>query len=80
MKQVKEFREKFGYKQEEIAKFLGMSAANYCKKESGSINFSLREAKILSELFEATMDEIFFTNKVSKNDTLLNVSQIEPDL
>jgi len=69
MKQIRDFREKAGYKQEEVAKFLKMSAANYSKKESGNIKFSLQEAKDLSDLFGTTVDELFFTEKVSKLET-----------
>ena len=69
MNQVRKFREALGYKQEEVSKFLGMSPANYSKKEAGSVRFSIQEAQGLSRLFNETIDNIFFADEVSKNDT-----------
>lgn len=69
MGKVKELRELLGKKQEFMADFLGISVPNYCKKESGSVKWSLEEAGKLSDFFGKTIEDIFFENKVSKNDT-----------
>ena len=66
MNQVRALREAADFKQEEIAERLGMSPANYSKKEAGSVKFSLPEAKMLADLFETSIEAIFFNEKVSK--------------
>ena len=38
----------------------------YYKKESGTLRFSLIEAKILSEFFDMTIEELFFNKNESK--------------
>lgn len=70
MSKVKELREEMGLKQEIIAELLDISPANYCKKENGTIKYSLLEAKKIADYFNKTIEEIFFANEVSKNDTL----------
>ena len=42
-----------------VAKKLGMHYNTYCKKESGKLDFSLKEAKLLAKLFDTTLDELF---------------------
>ena len=70
MERLRNLREESNLNQEFMAKFLNISSANYCKKESGSIKFSLQEAKKIADFFNKTIEEIFFADKVSKNDTL----------
>lgn len=60
MLNIRELREKKGIKQEELASYLGMSVANYSKKETGQIRFSLIEAKKLSIYFGLSIEKIFF--------------------
>ena len=69
MNRLKEFREKAGKRQNEIAAIINVSLPNYCKKENGDIRVSLLEAKVLSEYFNASIDDIFFDNKASKKET-----------
>lgn len=69
MGRVRELREAMGKKQDFMADLLGISVPNYCKKESGSVKWSLDEARKLANYFGETVENIFFTNKVSKNDT-----------
>jgi len=57
---VKELREAKGLKQEDMAKIIGVSAPNYCKKEKGDIKFSLNEAKIIANEFGKQIEEISF--------------------
>lgn len=51
-------REK-GDTQKEIAKKLSISPQRYQLKESGKANFTLPEAKILSDMYEISIDELF---------------------
>lgn len=51
-------REK-GDTQKAIAKKLSISPQRYQLKESGKANFTLPEAKILSELYEMPIDQLF---------------------
>ncbi|MFC3467572.1 transcriptional regulator [Staphylococcus saprophyticus] len=51
-------REK-GDTQKAIAKKLSISPQRYQLKESGKAKFSLDEAKILSELYEMPIDQLF---------------------
>ncbi|MBP1926879.1 DNA-binding XRE family transcriptional regulator [Sedimentibacter acidaminivorans] len=69
MNKIKLLREKNNIRQNEIAQFLNISACNYYKKETGDLRFSLIEAKKLSDYFGLTIEELFFTNKVSENET-----------
>lgn len=66
---LKELREKHNKEQRELAEYLEISAPNYSKKEAGQVRFSLIEAKKLSEYFNLTIDEIFFNDEVSKQET-----------
>ncbi|NBI07218.1 helix-turn-helix transcriptional regulator [Senegalia massiliensis] len=54
----------------EMKKILGLKTeAAYYKKESGMVKFSLIEAKIVSEKFNIPIEELFFEEEVSKNET-----------
>lgn len=50
--------------QKAIAKKLSISPQRYQLKESGKANFTLPEAKILSELYGMSIDELF-SNSIS---------------
>ncbi|MBF7023643.1 helix-turn-helix transcriptional regulator [Staphylococcus kloosii] len=45
--------------QEKVAMELGVTRVTYGLKESGKVDFTLEEAKILSELYEMPIDELF---------------------
>lgn len=54
---------------EDILKALGLKTKGaYYKKETGSIKFSLDDAKNLSKLFNMPIEEIFFDNEISKTE------------
>lgn len=53
----------------DMAMKLGISKATYSKKENGIIKFSLDEAKIISNEFKLSIEEIFFTNEVTQSET-----------
>ncbi|PKI11545.1 transcriptional regulator [Staphylococcus shinii] len=52
-------RKEHGHTQKAIAKKLSISPQRYQIKESGKGSFSLPEAKVLSELYGMTIDELF---------------------
>lgn len=72
---LKYYREKFGYRQEPFGKFIGISVAQYSKKENGRQKWGLDECEILRDkinehLKEAgelpiTLDYLFFAENVS---------------
>ena len=63
---LKSLRQKQGLSIYDMAKILSLkSPASYWKKENGDIPFSLKEARILSVYFQKSIDEIFFTQKLS---------------
>lgn len=57
----------------EMAKLLGLkTAAAYYKKENGTINFTLEEAKKVADYLKIPIEEIFFKEIVSKMETVSN--------
>lgn len=69
MSKVKELREQHNLKQEDMAAIIGVSPANYSKKEAGNIRFSLMEARKIAQYFNLKIEDIFFQNDVSKIET-----------
>ncbi|MDW4289994.1 helix-turn-helix transcriptional regulator [Staphylococcus saprophyticus] len=57
-------RKEHGHTQKAIAKKLSISPQRYQIKESGKSPFTLPEAKILSELYEMPIDDLF-SNSIS---------------
>lgn len=58
---IKNLRKEAKLKQVCLAKRLGVSTATYSKKERGAIKFSLNEAYELAQIFNRSIEEIFFT-------------------
>ncbi|WP_353462675.1 helix-turn-helix transcriptional regulator [Mammaliicoccus sciuri] len=52
-------RKEAGHSQAYVAKKLGISKERYSLKELKKAHFNLPEAKILSELYGMTIDELF---------------------
>lgn len=69
MSRLRNIRELNHLKQDDLATLIETSLPNYSKKENGEIRFSLVEAKRIADFFGSTIDEIFFDNDVSKNET-----------
>ncbi|NJP37157.1 helix-turn-helix transcriptional regulator [Alkalicoccus luteus] len=46
-------------KQNEVAKVLGVTPLTYCRKENGHRDFTIREAKILAQLFKTDLNTLF---------------------
>ncbi|ABS40804.1 helix-turn-helix transcriptional regulator [Clostridium botulinum] len=59
-KKLKAYRCLKGAKQEDIARLIGVSLNTYNFKENGKKSFTLNEAKIISDFFDTTIDELFF--------------------
>lgn len=51
-------------KQAEIAKKLTIHSVTYSRKERGELDFTLREALILAEIFETPVEELFYRRKI----------------
>jgi DNA-binding XRE family transcriptional regulator len=66
---LKSLRVMYDLTQEDMARKLCLSIVSYRNKENGQNDFSLKEAKIISNLFNKTIDEIFFANEVYENGT-----------
>lgn len=66
MSKIRRLREKRHLTQAEMADYLGMSLANYGKKENNQIRFSINEAKKLSDFFGLSIEQIFFDDKFSE--------------
>lgn len=52
-----------------ICELIGVKRVTYFKKESGSVKFSLDEAKKISNFLNKSIEEIFFADEVSKTET-----------
>ncbi len=61
MNRLKEFRLEKKLSQAYVANKLGMSKANYSKKENGLVKITIAEAKKLSVVLDKPIDSIFFT-------------------
>ena len=66
MSKIRRLREDNNLTQAQMANYLGMSLANYGKKENNQIRFSINEAKKLSDFFGLSIEQIFFDDKFSK--------------
>lgn len=58
---LKALRVEHDLTQEELGHTLGIHEATYNRKELGMNQFTLKEARVISQLFKKTVDEIFFT-------------------
>ena len=56
---VKEYREKAGYKQSELAELVGARRETIVHLENGRYNPSLKLAMDISKLFHVTVEELF---------------------
>lgn len=63
---MKFYRQKNNLTQEEVATILGISVSAYNMIENGNRGISLVRAKQLENVFNATINEIFFNNEFHK--------------
>ena len=61
---LKALRSKFDFTQQDIDDYIGISKTTYQDKEEGEKQFKVNEAKKISELFNMTIDDIFFGEQV----------------
>ena len=60
---IKSLRIQHGLTCEEMAEIINCKSANYTKKERGQLRFSLEQARIFSEYFHLTIEEIFYAEE-----------------
>lgn len=66
---LRKIRQLKDVKAKEIAERIGLKTEGaYYKKETGNVPFTLEEGRIISELFNMPIEEIFFTNELSYKD------------
>lgn len=58
MLRLKQLREKFGYTQEYVAEYLGVSRPTYTRYESEDRELSIESLKKLASLYKTTVDYI----------------------
>ncbi len=68
LSKVKEVRSKHNFTKSEVAKYLNLTLNGYSMKERGKRKFTLDEAKMLSDLFDISIEELFFYNLSNQND------------
>ena len=55
---IREYRKLSGYRQEDLAKLLGIKQNTYSKKENGLSRFTVDEITMLKEIFKVTYDDL----------------------
>ncbi|MFL0198425.1 helix-turn-helix transcriptional regulator [Clostridium sp. WILCCON 0269] len=68
---MKFYRQKNNLTQEEMASKLCISVSAYNMIENGNRGISLLRAKQLEEIFNATIDEIFFNNNFHNKQNII---------
>lgn len=67
---LKKIREEKNITQEEIAAMLGYKhKSGYSKLENGDRKISVEQAKVISDFFNMSIEDIFFDTKVNKMTT-----------
>lgn len=69
-KTLKAYRMLKGIKQEKIAKILGITLTTYSNKETGKTQFSLDEAKKISDYLNVPIEQLFFAHEVNLLNTV----------
>lgn len=59
---LRELRNKYGLKQKDMAKLIGISVSSYNYKENGLSDFTLSEIKKIIEIFNESFENIFLSN------------------
>ena len=72
---LRKTRQEKNIKPKKIAERLGLKTEGaYYKKETGSVPFTLMEGKIIADMFNMPIEEIFFENELSYKDKMNEVS------
>lgn len=69
-KTLKAYRMLKGVKQENIAEILGITLTTYSNKETGKTQFSLDEAKKISDYLNVPIEQLFFASEVNLSNTI----------
>jgi DNA-binding XRE family transcriptional regulator len=70
---IKKIRKKSGYSQEYVAKKINVARTTYVQIEKGERELNLSEAKVLSELFDITLEELLNGNTDENSQNKWNV-------
>jgi transcriptional regulator with XRE-family HTH domain len=63
---LRKIRQEKNIKAKEIADKLGLKTEGaYYKKETGSVPFTLEEGKIIADMLQMPIEDIFFKNELS---------------
>lgn len=62
---LKSLRAEYDFNQQYMADYLGIERTTYHYKETGKNDFTISEAKQLAKLFNTSLDDIFFTDRVN---------------
>lgn len=66
---LRELRREKNIKAKEMAEKMGLKTEGaYYKKETGTVPFTLEESKIVADILNMPMEEIFFANEISCRD------------
>lgn len=66
---LRKIRQEKNIKAKEIAIKIGLKTEGaYYKKEKGTVPFTLKEGKIIADMFKIPIEEIFFTEELSLQD------------
>lgn len=68
---LKSLRAEHDFNQQDLADYLGIQKTTYHNKETGKNDFTVTEAKQLAELFNSSIDDIFFADKVNLKNTYI---------
>ena len=68
---LKSLRAEHDFNQQDIADYLGIQKTTYNNKENGKNDFTVTEAKQLAELFNSSIDDIFFADRVNLKNTCI---------
>ena len=66
---LKEARKAARYRQEDAANHLGISRQTYIRMENDPGSISVDDAKSLADLFEVSVDDIFFGTDCNETDS-----------
>ena len=55
---VKEYRKSKGYTQQEVAQILQIKQGSYSNKENGKRAFTVKELKLLKDIFSVSYEEL----------------------
>lgn len=57
---LKSLRAEYNFNQQDMAKYLGIERTTYHYKETGKGQFTIKEALEMADLFNTTIDKIFY--------------------